>query len=287
MKDVSSWRRIGYGGKSTLEKEELLNPSGEEKYLIKYPRISQKGVSWEDVTELIAADIGQLLGLKMMDVEIVMRDNRRGSLLKNFIPTGVTNEEGGSMLSMLDSYQNFLECNLSGEELIQVGFQQMEQLMFWESIKKDFIKMNFFDILIGNQDRHPYNWMVLFHAPREQVLSTIYDNGASLGFRFDDQKLMTYIQNENKLEKYMRDSTVKAGIFEKKKVKALDMAQYLCMYYPKESSTIINRIKNFDFDKFHEIIDEHIILTEKQNQWLKLIISFRRGKLLQWVGEEE
>ncbi|WHZ32736.1 hypothetical protein QNK01_03785 [Desemzia incerta] len=287
MKDVSSWERIGYGGKSTLEKEELLKPFTEEKYLIKYPRIPQIGVSWEDVTELIAAIIGQLLDLNMMDVEIVMRDKRRGSLLKNFIPTGVTNEEGGSMLSMLDSYQYFLECNLSGKELIKSGFEQMEQLVFWESIKKDFIEMNFFDILIGNQDRHPYNWMVLFHTPQEQVLSTIYDNGASLGFRFDDQKLMTYIKNENKLEKYMRDSTVKAGLFEKKKVKALDMAQYLCIYYPKESSAVIRQIKNFDFDKFHEIIDEHEILTEKQNQWLKLIVSFRRRKLLQWIGEEE
>lgn len=264
MKDVSSWERIGYGGKSTLEKEELCDPSTQEKYLIKYPRVFEIGVSWEDITELIAANVGQLLDLKMMDVEIVMRNNRRGSLLKNFIPTGVTNEEGGSMLSTLDSYENFLECDLSGEELIKVGFQQMEQLDFWENIKMNFIEMNFFDILIGNQDRHPYNWMVLFISSQEQLFSTIYDNGASLGFRFDDQQLMDYIRNKNKLEKYMRKSIVKAGLFEKKKVKAFDMVHYLCVHYPKESHDIIKRIKNFDFEKFYEIIDKHTILTDEQ-----------------------
>lgn len=286
LKEINMWERTGYGGKSTLEKEELVNPLTKEKYLIKYPRVFQIGVSWEDVTELIAANIGQLLGLKMMDVEIVMRNGRRGSLLKNFIPNGVMNEEGGSMLSMLESYEHFLECDLSGEELIRLGFQQMEQLFFYEKIKVDFIEMNFFDILIGNQDRHPYNWMVLFISPQDQIFSTIYDNGASLGFRFDDQQLLTYIQDKNKLEKYMRKSTVKAGLFEKKRVRAFDMATYLYKYYPNESASIIKRIKTFDFEKFHEMVDQYTILTDVQKQWLKLIISFRRQNLLQWLGEE-
>lgn len=287
MKDISFWERIGYGGKSTLEKEELLNPLTKEKYLIKYPRVFQIGVSWEDITELIAANVGQLLGLKMMDVEIVVRNGRGGSLLKNFIPNGVMNEEGGSMLSMLESYEPFLECDLLGEELIRVGFEQMEQLFFWERIKTNFIEMNFFDILIGNQDRHPYNWMVLFNSFQDQSFSTIYDNGASLGFRFDDQQLLAHIQDENRLEKYMRKSTVKAGLFEKKRVRAFDMANYLYKYYPKESQSIIKRIQNFDFEKFHKEVDGYTILTDVQKQWLKLIISFRRQNLLQWLGEEE
>lgn len=287
MKDISSWERIGYGGKSTLEKEELLNPVTKEKYLIKYPRFFKIGVSWEDITELIAANVGQLLSLRMMDVEIVMRNGRRGSLLKNFIPNGVMNEEGGSMLSMLESYDDFLESDLTGEALIRLGFQYMEQLFFWEKIKTDFIEMNFFDILIGNQDRHPYNWIVLFNSSEEQSFSTIYDNGASLGFRFDDQQLLTHIQDKNKLEKYMRKSTVKAGLFEKKRVRAFDMANYLYKYYPNESQLIIKQIKNFDFEKFHEVVDGYAILTDVQKRWLKLIISFRRQNLLQWLGEEE
>lgn len=287
MRDISKWERIGYGGKSTLEKEELVSPNKNEKYLIKYPRDFKVGVSWEDVTELIAANVGELLGLKMMDVEIVRRNGRQGSLLKNFIPLGVMNEEGGSMLSMLDSYQSFLESDLSGEELIKLGFQQMDQLFYWDKIKTDFIEMNFFDILIGNQDRHPYNWLILFELPNKQIFSTIYDNGASLGFRFDDEQLSTYMADKNKLEKYMRNSTVKAGLFEKKKVKAIEMAKYLSEYYPQESYSIIERIEGFDFEKYHKLIDEHIILSDVQKQWLKLIISFRREKLLQWVRREE
>ncbi|MFF5996032.1 hypothetical protein AAGS61_14960 [Lysinibacillus sp. KU-BSD001] len=287
MKDISSWERIGFGGKSTLEKEELIHPITKELYLIKYPRQFKVGVSWEDITELIAADIGRLLGLKVMDVEIVFRNERRGSLLKNFIPKGVMNEEGGSLLSMFDGYEGFIESSLTVEELIEQGFQYMKQLHFWEQIKQDFIEMNYFDILIGNQDRHPYNWIILFESIEKQSFSTIYDNGASLGFRFDDQQLLAHITDRNKLEKYMRKSTVKGGLFEKKKVKSIDMIQYLSKYYKNESKSIVERIKQFDFEIFNKMIDEYEILSDIQKQWLKLIISFRRKSILQWLGEGE
>ena len=75
LRDVSDWERIGYGRKSTLEKEELISPE-KIHYLIKYPRQFKEGVSWEDITELIAAEIGAIFGLEMMDVEIVTRNGR-------------------------------------------------------------------------------------------------------------------------------------------------------------------------------------------------------------------
>lgn len=84
LKDISDWERLGYGGKSTLEKEELKSPEG-LRYLLKYPRQFREGVSWEDITELIAAEIGTILGLEMMEVEIVTRNGRRGCLLRNFV----------------------------------------------------------------------------------------------------------------------------------------------------------------------------------------------------------
>src|SRR5690625_4693231 len=86
LKDVSDWVNIGHGGKSTLEKEELKSPvPAELKYMIKYPRESVQGTYWEDITELIAAEIGTMMELETMKVEIVTRFNRRGSLLRNFV----------------------------------------------------------------------------------------------------------------------------------------------------------------------------------------------------------
>lgn len=286
MRDISHWERTGYGGKSTLDKEELVDPETGKRYLIKYPRRFEVGTSWEDITELIAADIGKLLGLQMMDVEIVLRNDRRGSLLRNIIPLGVMNEEGGVLLNDLVGYAEFLETHLKGSELINEGIELMKQLDFWEAIKLDFVEMNYFDILIGNQDRHPFNWMILFKSESQKELSKVYDNGASLGFRFCDNQLEEYLLNKNKLAKYMRNATVKAGLFENKKVKAKVMLAYLKQNYFKESISIINRIENFDFRHYHKIIDGYVILSDIQKEWLKGIISFRQQSILQWFREE-
>ncbi|MFC5559595.1 hypothetical protein ACFPN4_10925 [Ureibacillus thermophilus] len=287
MKDISHWTRIGYGGKSTLAKEELIHPETNERYLIKYPRETKIGVSWEDITEFIAAEIGRLLNLSMMDVEIVTRNGKRGCLLKNFIPKGVMNEEGGVLLRNLSGYDSLLNSKLSSYDLIQYGFDFIKKLKFWEQIKPNFIEMNFFDILIGNQDRHPFNWMVLFKSMDDIEFSTIYDNGASLGFRFDDVMLKEYIENKTKLEKYMRNSKVKAGLFEKKQVKSKEMILYLKKHFFEESEVIIKRIANFDFKEYENIIQQCELLSRIQKQWLITNLYYRSETILKWYYGED
>lgn len=294
MRDVSSWKFYGYGVDSTLEKIELLEPErtpkeseGHRRYILKYPRVFEIGVSWEDITELIASQVGKLLKLKMMDVEIVQREGRRGALIKNFVPYKGQFLEGGSILSDLEEYENPILSELKGEDLINFGLDMIEKLPFWKDIKKEFIAMNFFDILIGNQDRHPFNWMMLYYEDGKKSFSPIYDNGASLGFRFDDEKLKMYLSNEIQLYKYIRNTKVKAGLFEHKQVKAKDLIKVLKNRYIEESSIIIAHIEAFDFLKYEGYIDRSLFLTEKQKEWLKLIISIRQEYILRWYKEEE
>ncbi|WP_241738402.1 hypothetical protein [Anoxybacillus flavithermus] len=134
LRDVSKWERVGYGRKSTLEKEELISPE-KIHYLIKYPRQFKEGVSWEDITELIAAEIGAIFGLEMMSVEIVARNGRRGCLLRNFVKEydAKMAEEGGVLLSALvDDYKELQESSLKDMELIDAGFKIMKKFVYWE-----------------------------------------------------------------------------------------------------------------------------------------------------------
>lgn len=295
FRNISGWDRLGYGGKSTLDKEELRSPENEY-FLIKYPRRFKVGVSWEDITELIAAEIGSQLGLKMMEVEIVERNGRRGCLLKNFTVyyesndskyyQTLPNEEGGALLNIFEDYPSLLESNLKGEELIDYGFSFIKRLPYWENIQTSFIEMQFFDILIGNQDRHPFNWMLMFQENGNVEFSPLYDNGASLGFRFDDQQLRHLTLTESELNKYLKNAKVKAGLFEHKQVKAREMFRYLIREFPKESRQFINRLDNFDEMKYKNYIHSLSIISEAKKLWLMKIISFRINKIYGWIREE-
>ncbi|MBW8347880.1 HipA domain-containing protein [Bacillus sp. IITD106] len=287
LMDVSDWELVGYGGKSTLEKEELLSPD-RNKFLIKYPRKFKKGVSWEDITELIAAEIGTIFGMEMMKVQMVTRKGRRGCLLRNFTEeyNAIMAEEGGALLSSLvDGYHELLDTPLKGIELIDFGFNYLNKFPYWSSMKSDFIRLQLFDILIGNQDRHPFNWMLLFFSS-DVKFSPVYDNGASLGFRFNDEQLLDLVTDENKMRRYINKTKVKAGIFEKKQVKAVDLLSYIRKNFADEFNESRKLLINFDVERFSAFIQSLDILSSAQKEWLLKVLPFRRKIILDWIGRE-
>lgn len=290
LKDVSDWVNIGHGGKSTLEKEELKSPIPTEwKYMIKYPRESIHGTYWEDITELIAAKIGAMMGLETMEVEIVTRLDRRGCLLRNFVEASGAkmHEEGGALLpNLVNGYDKLQQSTLKNKELIEEGFAVITQLDYWGVIKSQYIDMLIFDIFIGNQDRHPYNWMILFFN-REIRFSPIYDNGASLGFNFNNEKLQEMNASETKINRYVRNTRVKAGLFERTHVKAKDLLTYIKSYYPNELEESIKKIERFDIGKYNHYIQSEELLSVEQKKWLTRIIPVRKAKIFEWLQEKE
>lgn len=287
LRDISNWVHVGYGGRSTLEKEELVSPE-ETSFFIKYPRDVEVGVSWEDITELVAAKIASIMGLESMEVEIVTRNGRRGCLLKNFVVENEPNEneEGGPLIGIMDDYNSILESPLRGYSLIEYGFNFIKQFPYWSTMKDQFIEMQFFDVLIGNQDRHPFNWMLLFFYDGRVRFSPIYDNGASLGFRFTDDKLKEMLTNDVKMNKYIKNTKVKVGIFEHKQVKAKEVLKYIINEFPVETISCLKKIENFDLVRYTDYIKSLNEINEAQREWLLRIIPLRREKILKWIEEE-
>ncbi|MDO5557915.1 MAG: HipA domain-containing protein, partial [Clostridia bacterium] len=70
----------------------------------------------------------------------------------------------------------------------------------------DFLKIMFFDALIGEQDRHEENWGVTVNKG-EYKISPLYDNGCNLLRNFKDEKYAEkYYNNECLFEKYINRS---------------------------------------------------------------------------------
>lgn len=224
-----------------------------------------------------------------MSVEMVTRDGKRGCLLRNFVDESraKAHEEGGALLpNLVEGYNELQESSLKNIELIDAGFQVITQADFWETIKNQFIDMLVFDVFIGNQDRHTFNWLILYFDTGIKF-SPIYDNGASLGFNFNDDKLVEMNSSVTKLNKYVRNARMKAGLFERKNVKAKDLLAYIQNYYPIELYKSIQKVENFDLEKYNQFIQSLDLLSDAQREWLQLIIPARREKILEWIEKEE
>jgi len=290
MRDVSDWLFKGHGEHSTLPKEELLSPDNIE-YIMKYPRPFENRVNWEDVNEVIAAEICKMLGIKTVDAEIAYRNQRRGCLMLHFLSQyQAQGELGGTLLEVeLEEKYNYIQNNiLSSGLLVKESFSFIECFSYFPLIKKDFIFMNVFDILIGNQDRHPYNWQILFKEDRI-FFGPLYDNGASLGWQLSDQQLQIYINDEKKMEQYFTKMKVKAGLIKntKPRMKAIDVLSYCKIHYPEEMQAIKEKLEHFHNERFHEYIDQFPLISDIRKDFIKEFVSFRKRKIISLIESED
>ncbi|WP_079477549.1 HipA domain-containing protein [Halobacillus salinus] len=286
MRDVSEWSFIGYGENSTLEKIELLSPE-DEYYVMKFPReFDEKRTNWEDVNEIIAAEIAKKLDLPVIEAQIAYRNGRRGCLMKNF-RLQLQADYGETVATLLSSefgekYECLHESPIPNQERLERYMTLFQSFSLYSELKEFFVQMNLFDVLIGNQDRHAHNWQVLY---RDGVpfYGPLYDNGASLGWQLPDVRLKAMMESEEKKYKYFKKTTLKLGLDNKEipKIKSNTVLDFLKTHYVNECSLFLERLKNFPVSDMESYIHNFPLLTEVRKQFLIQTIYYRMEKIKQ------
>jgi hypothetical protein len=103
----------------------------------------------------------------------------------------------------------------------------------YETLMQEFIKLLVFDALIGNNDRHFYNWGIIknIQGKAMPVFSPIYDTARGLFWNDHDDKLKKIINDKNRLDlfikKYSDSSSPKIGWDGHKKLGHFELVEKL------------------------------------------------------------
>lgn len=284
MKDISQWEVTGHGEKSTLEKRELISPDGIP-YVLKFPReFSANRTNWEDVNEIIAAKIAELLGLKAVEAEVVYYKHRRGCLMPHF-KFQLSADNAVVIAELLESefgeeYVKIHSSSLPNRERLQAFMDLFKRFSYFPLLKREFVFMNLYDVFIGNQDRHAHNWQLLFRNG-EAFPAPLYDNGASLGWQLNEDKIKEYLVSEPMRQKYFRKAKSKAGMdnAETPKINAGSLIGYLSEYFPAECEEFIKKINDFPVDQYHSFIEEFPLISKLRKDFLLLFVKDRSKRL--------
>ncbi len=191
--------------------------------------IAKVGHKWypnESVTEHLLTRIGQLLGLKMADSLLMSAHGQIRFLSRYFL------KRGQSLVHGAEVFAGYLEDNAFVEEVEQAGatsemftFQFVDEALAARfpgqasSILRDYTRMLAFDAVVGNNDRHHYNWGVIVHAlgAHEPRFAPVYDSARAL-FRNDPESKLQAIRDDLNpqrepafLRRYVKNSQPKTG----------------------------------------------------------------------------
>lgn len=138
-----------------------------------------------------------------------------------------------------------------------------------QEIINDLVKMITFDAIVGNNDRHFYNWAVISSIRKNAghpQLSPIYDSARGLTWNWSDEKIKINLHQEKsngrKIDRYIREACPRISIDENSQINHFDLILFLkkfqnCSYLqiindlcsPKREIEVISLIKK-EFSKF-------------------------------------
>lgn len=191
--------------------------------------IAKVGHKWypnESITEHLLTRIGEYLGLEMAHSRLMEVHGQVRFFSRYFL------KENQSLVHGAQIFAGYLEDEAFVEEVEKAGaaremftFQFVEEAIHYgfpdqaEAIMKQFIRMLAFDAIVGNNDRHYYNWGVVVHAlgAHEPYFSPIYDSARALFWNDSEDKLEsrwknTSLSERNQfLKKYVKNSRPKTG----------------------------------------------------------------------------
>jgi hypothetical protein len=161
--NISEWNEQSWwntGG--TRDKKIYLNPDDGELYYFKQSfKKGQRDYKYEFWSEIIASEVGELLGFDILKYHIAIREDVIGCISKSMINQASEELiEGGKYLQAFDNTfkpENIKLRKRYNFELILnalISFKKEKHL-------KELIETIVFDALIGNSDRHQENWAII------------------------------------------------------------------------------------------------------------------------------
>jgi len=219
--------------------------------------IVKTGHKWypnESISEHFLTRVGQILGLEMANSKLWIIRGQLRFCSQYFLNQSQRQE----LVHGANIYAGYLNGDLNLVEEIET--QRLSQSLFTlqftdesvralftfqhQEIMECFTKMLLFDILVGNNDRHFYNWGVVRDLAQKESprFSPIFDSARGLFWNRPDKAMAEIVADKGRLEKlivrYESESKPKFGIEGKGQINHFDLLDFVSKnsFYTKPES---------------------------------------------------
>ena len=226
-------------------------------------KVGQKWYPNESITEHLLTRIGQIIGLRMAESSLVSAHGQVRFLSKYFLKPNQSLVHGAEIFAgHLEDVEFVKDVDRQGatqdfftfqfiREAVQEQFS--DQARF---ILANYTRMLALDAIVGNNDRHHYNWGVVVHERglNEPYFSPIYDSARALFWNASESKLEDIVKDADPdrkssfIRRYVDKSRPKTGWEGEENPNHFDLIRKVAEYCP-DSRRILTNIRLGQFSK--------------------------------------
>ncbi len=255
------------------------------------PYIAKTAEKWyphESIVEYLINRIGQELGLKMNEAKLVIANTQIRFMSQYFLKKNKSMIHGaeicGEYLQDDDFAKEIANDKQSARELFSFEFiSEAIKVVFPKhhpSLLNDLVKLIVFDAIVGNNDRHFYNWAIIRSIMKDNeppYLAPIYDSARGLMWNWSDKDLKKHYENHfkggNKIKKYIELASPRISIEGNAEINHFQLIAHLWQNHPEYKNTIKELIS---FNK------EKLVLKMYHNEFNPFFIR-ERNLLINYV----
>jgi hypothetical protein len=258
------------------------------------PYIAKTAEKWyphESVIEYMINRIGQVLGLNMNEVELYWINGQIRFLSRYFLRSNETLIHGaeisGEYLDDMDFAAQIANEKKTSRELFTLEFIEKALISKFpdesKTLMTELAKMIIYDGLVGNNDRHFYNWGVITNAKKLNSpprFAPLYDSARGLLWNNSDHWI---IDNYNalsyegrKVDRYIEDACPRISIDGNSAINHFGLIEYL-KNYNGEYNVLVKEMSSSE--------NEEKILEMLKKEFFLFFIP-ERCKLIEYIIKE-
>ncbi len=256
--------------------------------------IAKTGHKWypnESICEHLMTRLGECFGLNMASSKLAIGNEQLRFLSRYFLDNDQQLIHGAEIYSGFLSDEEFverIEKEGKSRDFFTIRFTKRALKYFFEpqidKIFNDFIKMILFDAIVGNNDRHFYNWGVVRHVKgeHEPYFSPIYDTARGLYWNQHEENLPLSFELD-KIKKYAENSRPKLGWENERDINHFKLIELIYVYrddYFIDSDTF-NIINPTNLDKCFNVLRDEFngLISNKRKDVIRICLENRFKRL--------
>lgn len=272
------------------------------------PYIAKTAAKWyphESVIEYLINKIGQVLELKINEIGLFQINGQVRFLSRYFINADEILIHGaeicGDHLQDRSFAHEIANDKKSARELFTFEFiKEAIEAVFPEhanQLLEDLVSMIVFDGLVGNNDRHFYNWAVIRSIEKKAIpprMAPIYDSSRGLFWNYSDKQIIQLannfkLPNFKKIESYLDRACPRISIEGNQEINHFELISYLAScnggYHKIVSSLSSAQKEEAVLDMFHTTFSTFFI--PERNFLIKTVIKKRFDKVRKSLTNNE